>query len=95
MLETLGTKQRRYKENSRFLLRPYCYGGSFPVVLKLASAKGFVRTHLATGELQKMYEDCTFNDFDYIKVSDQEALKAYAVYLRLGVINGKETFERL
>ena len=52
---------------------------SCPLVLPLNCCKGFIHTNLENGLLAKRYPNCTFNEFDYILVSIEEAIVAYGL----------------
>jgi hypothetical protein len=56
---------------------------SCPLVLPLHCCKGFVHTNIANGSLGKRYPECTFNEFDYIPVSKEEAIIAYGLNIPL------------
>ena len=63
-----------------------------PVVLTLPNAKGFVRASLDLTRssypvMSRLYGVCGFNEFDYIPVSKNEALRAYNICRIVGSIN--------
>ena len=63
---------------------------SCPLVLPLNCCKGFIHTNLENGLLAKRYPDCTFNEFDYIPVSIEEAIAAYGLNIPASYYTQKE-----
>ena len=52
---------------------------SCPVVLPLVGCKGFVRQGIKDGTLQKLFPDCSFEEFIYTPVKPQEVVAAYGL----------------
>jgi len=79
MLEATVKRKRRLREDTKVVYPTYFnnYYKSCPIVLTLKACKGFIHTNLK--ELQKIYPDCQFCEFDYIPVSKEEVIKAYGL----------------